>query len=102
MDDLSRDNMGDVEQASSSTLGADGKPVDDAVALNVFFTRFNKVCAAPRLTFTPLPSHLLHPLSRRTSSQMAGCSTASRVGTPDCPIEDCEEIVAGVFVVVGL
>jgi len=43
VDDLSRDNMGDVEQASSSTLGADGKPVDDAVALNVFFTRFNKI-----------------------------------------------------------
>ena len=44
MDDLSRDYVGEAEQASSSTLGADGKPVDDAVALNMFFTRFNKVC----------------------------------------------------------
>ena len=89
--------MGDVEQASSSTLGADGKPVDDAVALNVFFTRFNKVCAAPRLTFTPLPPP---PLPSHFFTN--GRSTASRVGTPDCPIEDCEEFVAGVFVAVGL
>merc|ERR1711865_552169 len=43
VDDLSHDNVGDSEQATSSTLGPDGKPVDDAVALNIFFTRFNKI-----------------------------------------------------------